>query len=64
MMGVSCLITLFGFIKFFLDPDPFNYFRYSFRYVARKYCYELPFNHCLVYATILIVTISLFIVAP
>lgn len=36
---ISTLLTLFAFGKFFMDPDPFDYFRYSFRYAGTSRFY-------------------------
>ena len=41
-------ISVATFLKFFADPDPFDYFRYSFR-LARHSCLQsFCFNHCLI----------------
>lgn len=44
-MTVSC--TLLIFCKFFTDPDPFGFFRYSFRILKYSSLQPLCFNHSL-----------------
>lgn len=50
---VSGSIFIFTIAKFILDPDPFGYFRYSFRYTEKSPIYELSFRHYLVWIGVL-----------
>lgn len=47
--AVSWLLTLAVLLKFLVDPDPFGFFRYSFRYTAKSCCSEVIFNHHLIF---------------
>lgn len=65
IMFITCIsFSLLVFLKFIVDPDPFGYLRYSFRYTAKSCFYELLFRHYLVYSTVLISNVLLITLLP
>lgn len=64
LMTLSYGTTVLILIKFFVDPDPLGYFRYSFRYTAKSCFYELSFNHHLIVCLCTVSTIIMCVLLP
>ena len=55
ILAISSLIFLFTLSLFYSDPDPFDYFRYSFKRKRIAMMYYYLYVPCLVVSTVLLI---------
>jgi hypothetical protein len=62
ILGVGCY--LFTFILFYFDPDPFNYFRYSFKRTLIDMLYYYFYAIMIIACIVLMVAVNSYAWAP